>query len=122
MKTSKTNPIKTVLTLSVGFGIIFIFSDIKWFLYTSPIIGVLGLSSNKIAEGIDFLWMKLAKILSFIVPNILLSIIFYTLLFPISCLSRIFANKDALQLKNKGETLWVSTGSQIEKDTFEKMW
>ena len=122
MKTSKSNSIKTVLTISIGFGVIFLFSNLKWFLYTSLIIGVLSLSSNKIAEGIDFLWMKLAKVLSFIIPNILLSIIFYLFLFPISILSRIFGNKNALQLKNENETLWINTDSQSEKDTFEKMW
>tara|TARA_B110001452_G_C15235783_1_gene427852 strand:- start:58 stop:426 length:369 start_codon:yes stop_codon:yes gene_type:complete len=122
MKAVKNNPIKTVLTISVGFGIIFLLSDLRWSLYTSLIIGVLGISSNKIGESIDLLWMNLAKVLSFIIPNILLSIIFYLFLFPISVLSKMFRNKDVLQLKDKSKTLWVNTETQNEKKTFEKMW
>lgn len=122
MKAVKNNPIKTVLTISVGFGIIFLFSNLSWSLYTSLIIGVLGLSSNKIAGWLDFLWMKIAKVLSFIVPNILLSTIFYLVLFPLAFLSRIFGNNDSLQLKGKSATLWVNTSTQNDKNTFEKMW
>tara|TARA_B110000902_G_C14210323_1_gene551112 strand:- start:907 stop:1275 length:369 start_codon:yes stop_codon:yes gene_type:complete len=122
MKAVKNNPIKTVLTMSVGFGIIFLFSNLIWSLYTSLIIGVLGLSSNKIAGWLDFLWMKFAKVLSFIVPNILLSAIFYLVLFPLSFLSKIFGNNDYLQLKGKSATLWVKTPTQNNKNTFEKMW
>lgn len=122
MKAVKNNPIKTVLTISVGFGIIFLFSNLSWSLYTSLIIGVLGLSSNKIAGWLDFLWMKIAKVLSFIVPNILLCAIFYLVLFPLAFLSRIFGNNDSLQLKGKSATLWVNTSTQNDKNTFEKMW
>lgn len=122
MKAVKNNPIKTVLTITVGFGIIFLLSDLRWSLYTSLIIGVLGLSSNKIAEWLAFLWMKITKFLSFIVPNILLSAIFYLVLFPLSLLSRIFRNKDYLQIKEKSATLWVNTSTQNDKNTFEKMW
>jgi len=122
MKAVKNNQIKTVLTISVGFGIIFLFSNLSWSLYTSLIVGVLGLSSNKIAGWLDFLWMKFSKVLSFIVPNILLSAIFYLVLFPLSFFSKIFGNNDFLQLKGKSATLWVNTSTQNDKNTFEKMW
>lgn len=122
MKAVKNNPIKTVLTISIGFGIIFLLSDLRWCIYTSLTIGILGLSSNKIAEFIDFLWMKLAKVLSYIIPNILLSVIFYVFLFPLSILSRTFGNKDPLQLKGKNTTLWINTSNQNDTNTFEKMW
>lgn len=122
MKTLKSNPIRTVLVISVGFGIIFLLSELKWTLYTSIIIGLIGLISAKLSEIIDFLWMKLAKVLSFIVPNILLSIIFYLFLYPISVLSKIFGNKDLLQLKNKNKSVWIDKTQHIEKVYFEKMW
>lgn len=122
MKKVKNNPIKTVLTISVGFGVIFFLSGLKWSLYVSLIIGVLGVFSNKIAEWIDFFWMKLAKVLSYIVPNIILSIIFFLFLYPLSILSKIFGNKDSLQLKRKYKTLWIDTSKQNAKKAFEKMW
>jgi hypothetical protein len=122
MKTKKNNSVKTVLTISIGFGIIYFLSDIKWALNTSLIIGVLGLISNKFSDFIDFLWMKLTRILSFIVPNVLLSLIFYLFLFPIAICYKIFGGKDPLQLKNNNETMWVNKDDKLDKSSFEKMW
>jgi hypothetical protein len=122
MKTLKSNPIKTVLVISMGFGIIYLISELKWTLYTSIIIGVLGLISKKNSEIIDFLWMKLAKALSLIVPNVLLTIIFYLFLYPISVLSKIFGTKSSIILKNKKDSIWIDKTQQIAKVSFEKMW
>ena len=122
MKADKNNSVKTVLIISVGFGIVFLLSGFMWALYTSLTVGVLGIISNKICKFIDFLWMNLAKVLSFIVPNILLSIVFYIFLFPIAILSKLFGNKNALQLKNKSNTLWIERTGEVEKVSFEKMW
>ena len=94
----------------------------RWSLNTAIIIGVSGIISNKISNAIDYLWMKLAKVLSFIVPNILLSLVFYLILFPIATLSRIFGNKNALQLKNSTDSLWLISNDHIGKPSFEKMW
>lgn len=122
MKTKNNNSIKTVLTISVGFGIVFLLTDLSWSLYTSVIVGVIGLISNKLAQTINFLWMKIAEVLSLIIPNILLTLIFYLFLYPISILSKIFGSKDTLQLKNKKDSVWIDKTQQIEKVSFEKMW
>lgn len=122
MKTIKNNSTKTVLIITVGFTIVFLIFRFEWVLITSIIVGVLGILSNKISIAIDFLWMKLTKILSFIVPNILMSAIFYFFLTPIAIMSKIFGNKNALQLKKTNDSLWVDKNSQIEKVSFEKMW
>jgi len=122
MKIPKNNAVKTVLIISTGFGFIFFLFDLEWALYTSLIIGALGVISNNASKAIDFLWMRLAKVLSLIVPNILLSIIFYLLLFPIAVLSKIFGANYTLQLKNSSETVWVDNNTEIDKASFEKMW
>ena len=79
-------------------------------------------SVNSLAEKIDFLWMKLAWVLSLIIPNILLSAIFYLFLFPIALLSRIFGNNDPLHLKNKGDSNYVDNEKEFDKASFEKPW
>jgi len=65
MKIPKNNAVKTVLIISTGFGFIFFLFDLEWALYTSLIIGALGVISNNASKAIDFLWMRLAKVLSF---------------------------------------------------------
>lgn len=118
----KNNPSKTVLTICIGFCFIFLYFDYKWSLYLALSIGLLGVVSDKISSAIDFLWMKLAKVLSLIIPNLLLTAIFFLCLFPIALLQKLFSNKNTLKLKNNTTSLWSNTTEKISKSSFEKMW
>jgi hypothetical protein len=118
----KTNPTKTVLIISTGFSIIYLAVLWKWALILSIVIGLTGICSSYLCKKIDFLWMKLAWLLGLIVPNILLGIIFYFFLFPISLLSKLFGNKDPLHLKNKTKSVFVNVKKDFEKSSFEKAW
>ena len=121
-KLQKTDPIKTVLVITVGMLIVFALTQWKWAFNAAVIIGLLGLLSSFIAKQIDFLWMKLAWVLSLIVPNILLSLIFYLLLTPIALLSRVFGEKNQLNLKNKTDSLFKDYNKVFDKPSFEKPW
>jgi hypothetical protein len=122
MKPIKTDPIKTVLTITVGFLVIYFFTEYRWLLYTSLIVGVLGLISTRLAEAVDYLWMKLSYLLSLIVPNILLTIIFYVFLFPISMLSKLFSKKDPMDLKNSKQSLFRSVEKAFIPESFDDPW
>lgn len=122
MKATNQNPAKTVLTISVGFGIIFLLTELSWTLYTSMIISFLSIISNKICKFVHYLWMKLAKILGLVLPNVLLSLVYFLLLFPIALLSKIFRRGDTLQLRQKENSFWLNRLDKIEKDSFNKMW
>ncbi len=113
---------KTVLVVTVGFLIVFLFTDIKAFLTTAVIVGLVGVLSNYLARKIHWLWMKLSWILSLIVPNILLSVIFYLFLTPIAFLSRLFSKQDQLFLKNPKGSLFKSYNKEFTKESFEKPW
>jgi K+-transporting ATPase A subunit len=75
-KQINSNPVKTVLVITVGFLIIYMVTKWQWAIIVSIIIGMLGLLSEYLAKKIEFTWMKLTWILSLIVPNILLTIVF----------------------------------------------
>lgn len=122
MKKTTTEPVKTVLTISVGFLVIFLITNGKWAIYISLAVGLVGMFSPFLSKQIDFLWMKLAWLLSLVVPKILLSLIFYIFLFPIATLSKLFGNKDPLMLKNEEDSTFRSKEKVFEKSTFEKMW
>jgi hypothetical protein len=121
-KKIKSDPTKTILVITVGFLVIYFFSGFKWSLYTAIIVGVLGLLSDLLAKKIDYLWMKLTWVLSMIVPNVLLSVIFYLFLTPIALLSRIFGEKNQLSLKNTKDSLFKENTKKFEKSSFEKTW
>jgi hypothetical protein len=118
----KSDPIKTVLVITVGMLVLYFVTDVKWLLIVSLIVGLTGLISPYLAKRIDFLWMKLAWILSLIVPNIILSIVFYLFLTPIALLSRLFGPSDPINLKNSTDTLFKDYKKAVDKASFEKPW
>ena len=118
----KSDPIKTVLVITVGMLIIYIITKQQWSLYTALIIGILGVFSNFIARKIDWVWMKLTWILSLIVPNIILSIVFYLFLTPIALISRLFGERDQLRLKNRHDSMFKSTNKKFDPSSFENPW
>jgi len=122
MKLQKTDPAKTVLIISVGFMILYFITKWDWTIMTAIAVGLAGVFSNYLSTKIDFLWMKLTWFLSLIVPNVLLSIIFFLLLFPIALLARMFGKNDPLNLKNKNDSNFKNSNSQLDKDSFEKPW
>jgi predicted ferric reductase len=121
-KNIKSEPIKTVLVIVMGMLVVHFFTKWKWAIPISLVIGILGLSSSYLAEKIDYLWMKLAAFLGLIMPNVLLSIIFYLFLTPIALLSRIFGEKNQLSLKNTSSSLFKDHNKKFDKASFEKMW
>ncbi len=120
MKT--TNPTKTVLTIATGFLIIGLFTGNEVFYKIAAGVGILGLISSKLAYWIDFLWMKLAWVLSLIVPNILLSAVFFLVLFPVALLSRLFGESDPLWLKNRRDSFFKETNKTFDPESFENPW
>jgi amino acid permease len=120
--TVKTNTVKTVLIISVGFVLVYLATKWKWALTASAIIGLLGICSSYLCKKIDFLWSKLAWVLGLIIPNVLLGIIFYLILFPISLLSKLFESKDPLHLKNTDKSIFIIVEKNYEKESFEKTW
>jgi hypothetical protein len=114
---------RTVLTISMGFLVLFLITDIQWFIWASLVIGIAGVLSNFLSGIISDLWMRLARILSYIVPNILLTLVFFIILFPLSLLSRVFSKaKDPLKLKKAYSTTFSDVNTEYNKEYFEKMW
>ena len=115
-------PSKTVLTIVVGFLVIYMITKLSWALWVAITIGILGMLSSFIAVKIQDFWMGLSTVLSRIIPPILLSVIFFIILFPVALLSRLFGDKDPLQLKKTDKSLFKTVDKPFSKDTFEKTW
>lgn len=130
MKKLDFNPLKTVLTITVGF--VFLFAILQkdlgltirenWPLVIALVIGGSSLLSSYIANQINFLWMKLTWLLSLIVPNIILSIVFFVFLTPMALLGKLFSKKDLLILKNNKNSTFIKSYKSFDKESFEKPW
>lgn len=117
-----SNPAKTVLTICLGFMVVYLATKMKWALTTALLVGLAGLFSDFLAKKIEWVWMKLTELLALIVPNILLGAVFYLFLFPVALLARLFGKKDPMMLKNTSATTWVVKEKAFDKPSFEKPW
>jgi ABC-type dipeptide/oligopeptide/nickel transport system permease subunit len=122
MKNFKSEPVKTCLTIAMGFVVVYLISKWNGALLISLIVGGIGMFSAYLAKQIDFLWMKLTWVLSLIIPNILLGAVFYLFLLPISVLAKIFGKKDPLLLRNSQSSTYVTSNKVFTKAHFEKPW
>lgn len=111
----------TILVICIGFIIIFLLLKQQWAIYTALAIGILGALSDKVAVKIEMLWFMIANILSKIVPTILLTTIFYLILFPLALFSRLFTS-DPLLLKNNYKTTFKEPEKIDTKKSMEKTW
>jgi hypothetical protein len=78
-----------------------------WSLFISFIFLVLGLMNSKILSPLNLLWFKFGILLGKIVSPIVMGIIFFLVVTPISIILKIFG-KDVLNLKfNNNKTYWI---------------
>ena len=121
MKTN-SKPYLTILTIVFGLLFINFFIESKYINYTCLIISLGSIISDKIAKFIETVWLKFSLILSKIVPNILLTIIFVFLLTPLAILSRIFkANTNFININSK-KSFFIDRGGGVEKKSFEQLY
>jgi hypothetical protein len=96
----------------------------KWFplLIVAGLIGFVGIFLNKPASWLTWLWFKTTDVLGKIIPKVLLSVIYYFLLFPLAFLSRI-SKKTHLSLKsNKRYSQWIGRDYYYSKNDLVKPW
>jgi hypothetical protein len=78
-----------------------------WSLFVSFIFLVLGLMNSKILSPLNLLWFKFGILIGKIVSPVVMGIIFFLVVTPISIILKIFG-KDVLNLKfNNNKTYWI---------------
>lgn len=117
-----SKPYLTILTIVFGFLVINLFFENKYFNFICILICLLSIISKKISIIIELLWFKLSFILSQIIPNILLLLIFYFFLTPIALLSKLFKVKSEFKVNKKRSTYFITKTRGYEKESFKKAW
>jgi len=115
----KTN-LETSLVIVTGLLIIYILNDWQSILILALVIGIIGVFLDKPASLITWLWYKIADILGKIIPKIILGVVFFVFLFPISLLARLFNNKKGN--KNNGKSMWIERDHVYTKNDLSKPW
>jgi hypothetical protein len=112
----------TILAIVFGFLLINIFLDSKSLIYILLIISGLSLFSSSFSLTVEKLWFFIALILSKIIPNVLLTIIFFLLLTPLAFLSKLFNAQTDFQSKNLSRSVFVESNKKFSKKSYEKAW
>ncbi len=114
---SKKIKVSSNKSFGIVFSIFFLFISIYlflneyptyyWSLFVSFIFLVLGLMNSKILSPLNLLWFKFGILLGKIVSPVVMGIIFFLVVTPISIILKIFG-KDILNLKfNNNKTYWI---------------
>jgi hypothetical protein len=114
--------LETCLVIVTGLLIIFLINNWRPFLIIAIIIGLIGVFLNNPASWITWLWYKIADILSKIVPKVILTIVFYLLLFPISILSRMLGKSSMTVNEGKCNSIWINREHTFSKEDLIKPW
>jgi hypothetical protein len=122
MKALKSDPSKTVLVICTGLILVYFIFSLEWILFVAFAIGILSILSEWISKKIEWVWFQLTKLLSMIVPNILLGAIFYLVLTPIAFLAGIFTKTDHLMIKKPLNTAYKEVNKQFTAADLKNPW
>ncbi len=120
--------VEAVLAIVVGFlALYFIFGvwrgfEVDWMLWVSLVVGVLSMMSGTMMNLITGAWFKFAEILgNYVTGPILLGLVFFVVLFPISVLARIFG-EDHLMKKRRDDSYYVDRDHAYVTEDIENIW
>tara|TARA_Y100000591_G_C21393993_1_gene479582 strand:- start:160 stop:528 length:369 start_codon:yes stop_codon:yes gene_type:complete len=83
------------------------------FLGLSSIFLILGIINSKLLNPLNKAWVKFGEILGMIIAPIVMGLVYFIILTPISLLVRL-SGKDLLKLKkNKNSTYWIKREKNI---------
>ena len=111
----------TILVISMGFLVLHLIFLWQWAVIVSFIVGTIGIVSTFLSKKIEWVWMKVSKFMGYVISNILLGIVFFLILFPISLLSKLFI-KDPLMLSKEYSSYFIDINKEMDKKNFEKIW
>ena len=85
-----------------------------YFITASIIFLLLGLINSKLLTPLNKSWIKLGEILGFIIAPIIMALVYFVILTPISIIVRIFG-KDLLNLKflKEKESYWIKRKKSV---------
>ena len=121
MTNNNINKYKVILVITVGMGLLSLLFSSKILLYIGLGAGVLSLVSEKLAGGVVWVWGKIALVLGFINTRILLSLVYFVFLLPISALSKMFSKNGVIK-KRKEESYFEQRDHLYTPEDISNTW
>jgi len=117
----KSADYEIVLVASTFFLILYFIMKQPYLLYIGAGIAVLSLLSKTLAGYICWIWNKIFKAFGYVNSRVILSIIFFLVLLPVSLIARLF-RKDELQLKRQDHSYYKERNQLITAKDIENPW
>ena len=112
----------SILAIVFGFSVLNLWLKSDILNLSLLILAGLCLISLTLSNLVERIWIGLAKLLSKIIPNILLSIIYFVVLTPLAIISRTIFNETYLNYNNKSKSFFKNVNKDFSKKSFEKSW
>jgi len=113
--------IDTCLTLVLALIVLYKIYKQEYLLLIALIIGMIGLLIPSLAQKIHWVWMKLAEALGFVMSKLLLTVIFFIVLLPLSSFSDLRKNNQ-VKRKSKKDSHFVTRNFMYNPESMENMW
>jgi len=115
--------LETILSIVLGLVVIYWITKNRHLFPVIVLVAAIGLFSRYLTEKIHWLWTKLSHVMGWVMSKVLLSVIFYLFLFPVSLASKLFSKKDSLQLRrSKASSYYSDRNHQYTPEDLENPW
>lgn len=118
---SRKKQIETLAAISLGLFIIYFLSKAEWPLYVIPALLFTALFVTPLAGLITMIWLKITGFIGKINGYILLSVIFYLVITPVSLLRKLLRGKNFMQ-KNQSDSMYVDKQHTYVAKDLEHPW
>lgn len=119
---TELDKIKAQLVIVTGLTVLYFVFKSQYFIIAAAVIGVICLAIPAAGDLIVKGWYKFAEVLGAINGKILLSIVFFVVLFPVAVISRL-GKKNPLSLKREsGNSVFVDRNHKYKKEDLEQVW
>jgi len=117
----KEKELKSLLVIVVGLVILNLLTNNIYYLYSAICIGGIGVAIPVVGHYIIWLWFKIGHALGWINSKLILGIIYFFFLTPISFLYRL-TKKDPLTLKPPKKSNYSNRNHTYESKDLENTW
>ncbi|ACT94024.1 SxtJ family membrane protein [Dyadobacter fermentans] len=119
---SESDKVKAQLVIVTGLVVLYFIFKSEYFLIAAAVIGVLSIAIPVFGDLIVKLWYKLAEVLGAINGKILLSAVFFIVLFPVAAIARL-TKKNPLHLKKEDtDTVFTERNHKYSAKDLEQVW
>jgi fatty acid desaturase len=113
--------LETGLVIVTGLLAIFMMTSKPWIIPVTAVIGAIFIFVPPLARLIHVAWISLAKVLGWVMPKLILSIIWFVIFTPLAFVYRLTGH-DELQLKKTKDPQFSDCPKVYSPSDFEKLW